>query len=160
MKKLLFSICTLCALQVSAQVRIGRTSINCAGASHVSHGILISQTAGQSSNVTVATSREVMIRQGFQQPNWFKAEQEISDFSVSLFPNPNTGSFTVGLNGFSGDPITSYRVFDMQGAIVTEGNPQTETDFPVTMPNASTGVYYLHIESRAGKCSTVKISVL
>lgn len=160
MIRLLFSFFVLCALHVSAQVRIGRSSINCAGATHISNGIMISQTAGQSSNVKVASNREVMIRQGFQQPNRYKVEQGPSDFNVKLYPNPNNGSFTVGLNGFRGDPVVTYRVLDAQGALVCEENPQAETDFPVTLPNASSGIYFLQLHSKAGKKSTLKISIL
>jgi hypothetical protein len=160
MKKLILSFFVLCALSVGAQVRIGRTSINCAGATHISNGIMICQTAGQSSNVTVAANREVMIRQGFQQPNWYKVEQQPSDFNVSLFPNPNNGSFTVGLNGFNGDPVVNYQVLDIQGALICEENPQTETDFPITLPSVSTGVYFLQLHSKSGKKSLLKISIL
>lgn len=148
------------ALHLDAQVRIGRTSINCAGGSHLSNGILISQTAGQSSNVSVSDAPDVMIRQGFQQPNWIRAEQLESDFSVSLYPNPNSGTFTVGLNGFSGDAVKVYRVLDTQGALVSEANPETDITFPVSLPDVTTGIYFLHLESKAGKKAIVKISVM
>ena len=98
---------------VFGQVRVGRTSINCVGSSTVSNGLLISQSGGQPSNVSVSNSGRFMIRQGFQQSN-LEFSVEEAEFSVSLFPNPNDGAFNVLLNGFGEQETVDYVIFDQQ----------------------------------------------
>lgn len=141
------------------QVRVGRSSINCVGSSTVSNGILISQTGGQSSSVTVSRSGNLSIRQGFQQANVMQYEIVKTDFSVQLFPNPNDGNFNVALNGFEANETVSYQVVDVNGKKIQEVNTVAPASFSVFVPGIQPGMYYLLLTSSTGKNATIKFNI-
>ena len=141
------------------QVRVGRSSINCVGSSTVSKGILISQTGGQSSSVTVSRAGNLVIRQGFQQSNVMQYEVEKTDFTVQLFPNPNDGNFSVALTGFGDTEVISFQVIDMNGKKIQEAKASTPTLFPVSVAGIQPGMYYLILNSASGKAATVKFNI-
>ena len=141
------------------QVRVGRSSINCVGSSTVSKGILISQTGGQSSSVTVSRSGNLSIRQGFQQSNVMHYEVENADFSVQLFPNPNDGNFNVSIKGFGDSELVSYKVIDINGRELKEIHSATPASFAVSILGIQPGVYYLDLKSTSGKVALIKFII-
>ena len=141
------------------QVRVGRSSINCVGSSTVSKGILISQTGGQSSSVTVSRSGNLSIRQGFQQSNVMHYEIVKTDFSVQLFPNPNDGNFNVALNGFEANETVSYQIVDVNGKKMQEFQVSTPASFAVFIPSIQPGIYYLILNSLSGKTASIKFII-
>jgi hypothetical protein len=144
---------------VFGQVRVGRTSINCVGSSTVSNGLLISQSGGQPSNVSVSNSGRFMIRQGFQQAN-LEFSVEEAEFSVSLFPNPNDGAFNVLLNGFGEQETVDYVIFDQQGKQVAEGYAAQGPEFAVNIPTLENGTYFMKFNSSASKKAMVRFVVI
>jgi hypothetical protein len=60
---------------------------------------------------------------------------------ISLFPNPNTGSFTIQTNNF--DNIKQIQVINPLGQIIyTIQNPSDNT---ITLPNGAKGTYFVRI---------------
>jgi hypothetical protein len=160
MKNITLILSVFVTLSINAQqVRVGRSSINCVGSSTVSNGILISQTGGQSSSVTVSRSGNLSIRQGFQQANVMQYEIVKTDFSVQLFPNPNDGNFNVALDGFDANETVSYQVVDVNGKKLQEVNTVTPASFSVFVPSIQPGMYYLILASSTGKNATIKFNI-
>lgn len=155
-----FAICLLAGFAANAQqVRVGRSSINCVGSSSVSNGVLISQTGGQSSSVSVSRAGNLVIRQGFQQSNVMQYEVQKTDFSVQLFPNPNDGNFSVALTGCGDTEVISYQVVDMNGKKLQEAQTATPASFAVAVPGIQPGMYYLILNSASGKAASVKFNI-
>lgn len=160
MKNITLILSVFVTLSLNAQqVRVGRSSINCVGSSTVSNGVLISQTGGQSSSVTVSRSGNLSIRQGFQQANVMQYEIVKTDFSVQLFPNPNDGNFNVALNGFEANETVSYQVVDVNGKKLQEVNTVAPASFSVFVPSIQPGMYYLLLTSSTGKNATIKFNI-
>jgi hypothetical protein len=152
--------CVIASFAVNAQqVRVGRSSINCVGSSTVSNGVLISQTGGQPSSVTVSRSGNLVIRQGFQQSNVMLYEVEKTDFAVQLFPNPNDGNFSVALTGCGDTEVISYQVVDMNGKKLQESQASTPASFAVSVPGIQPGMYYLMLTTASGKAASVKFNI-
>jgi|APGre2960657468_1045069.scaffolds.fasta_scaffold86861_2 hypothetical protein len=160
MKNITLILSVLVTVSLNAQqVRVGRSSINCVGSSTVSNGILISQTGGQSSSVTVSKSGNLSIRQGFQQSNVMRYEIVKTDFSVQLFPNPNDGNFNVALNGFEANETVSYQIVDVNGKKMQESQVSTPATFAVSIPSIQPGIYYLILNSLSGKTASIKFII-
>ena len=160
MKNITLILSVLVTVSLNAQqVRVGRSSINCVGSSTVSKGILISQTGGQSSSVTVSRSGNLSIRQGFQQSNVMHYEIVKTDFSVQLFPNPNDGNFNVALNGFEANETVSYQIVDVNGKKMQEFQVSTPASFAVFIPSIQPGIYYLILNSLSGKTASIKFII-
>ena len=160
MKNITLILSVLVTVSLNAQqVRVGRSSINCVGSSTVSKGILISQTGGQSSSVTVSRSGNLSIRQGFQQSNVMHYEIVKTDFSVQLFPNPNDGNFNVALNGFEANETVSYQIVDVNGKKMQEFQVSTPAVFAVFIPSIQPGIYYLILNSLSGKTASIKFII-
>ena len=160
MKNITLILSVLVTVSLNAQqVRVGRSSINCVGSSTVSKGILISQTGGQSSSVTVSRSGNLSIRQGFQQSNVMHYEIVKTDFSVQLFPNPNDGNFNFALNWFEANETVSYQIVDVNGKKMQEFQVSTPASFAVFIPSIQPGIYYLILNSLSGKTASIKFII-
>jgi hypothetical protein len=79
---------------------------------------------------------------------------ELEDFPVKVFPNPNTGSFTVQAPG-----VFNIEIFDTSGRrIFSSSNQEFSTSIDITSFN--TGVYILRLQdSLSGQVSTHKVVV-
>ncbi len=80
--------------------------------------------------------------------------------NISLFPNPNTGTFTVDLSKVNADDAT-VMVVNMLGQVVYNSNTFSTAVAPVqtiAMENASNGIYFVRITAN-GVTATSKISV-
>lgn len=80
--------------------------------------------------------------------------------NISLFPNPNNGSFTVDMTNVTADDA-SIMVVDMMGKVVAATNTFSTTANPVQtveLNNVANGVYFVRITAN-GVTATSKISV-
>ncbi len=80
--------------------------------------------------------------------------------NISLFPNPNNGTFTVDMTNVTADDA-SIMVVDMMGKTVATVNTFSTTANPVQaidMTNAANGIYFVRITAN-GVTATSKISV-
>jgi hypothetical protein len=120
--------------------------------------LYLSQTAGQGSLHTSSYSDELVLRQGFQQPTKNLNSQSNSCL-VSVFPNPNNGSFHFLTNTTENDPITIALV-DVNGKSFMNLNAEESRtkfiDFSSRMP---VGIYILQLHNSKGMCATEKLIV-
>ncbi|WP_370103819.1 GEVED domain-containing protein [Winogradskyella sp.] len=79
--------------------------------------------------------------------------------SLSIYPNPNNGTFNIGFNPKSGEDI-SINVYDISGRIIYNKtyNSVSRFDEVVSLNNAQSGVYLLNISDGSNKV-TKKIVV-
>lgn len=81
----------------------------------------------------------------------------LSDLSingVSVFPNPNQGSFTIkGL-----ELETAFSVYDLNGKIIFEGVASSTTE-QIQLPKIPSGIYYLQ-STKNGQMGQLKFAVL
>lgn len=83
---------------------------------------------------------------------------ESQSFDFVLYPNPNSGSFTIQMNGFSGD--FGMNVYDMRGRRIFEKKSASSGDVFVQSVslNAQAGVYMIEVTSE-GRRSVKKFVV-
>jgi PKD repeat protein len=81
----------------------------------------------------------------------------LSDLSingVSVFPNPNQGSFTIkGL-----ELETAFSVYDLNGKIIFEGVASSTAE-QIQLPKITSGIYYLQ-STKNGQMGQLKFAVL
>lgn len=79
--------------------------------------------------------------------------------NLSIYPNPNNGTFTIGFNPKSGDNI-NIEVYDIRGRAIFNKtfNSTTRFDEAIQLSNAQSGVYLLNISDGSFKV-TKKIIV-
>lgn len=80
--------------------------------------------------------------------------------NISLFPNPNTGSFTVDMSQVTANDA-SIMVVDMMGKVIANVNTFSTTANPVQtidLNTAANGIYFVRITAN-GVTATSKISV-
>jgi len=73
--------------------------------------------------------------------------------SVTVYPNPNTGSFTIS----TAESIISMQIINMLGETVYEITPGTRHDFQIT--GLDKGIYLLKINGKANHLQVEKIAV-
>ena len=86
------------------------------------------------------------------------AEQTFEN-GISIFPNPNSGTFTIAVDANVGDMVIV--ITDMQGRVVyssNENDVQAGFAKQINLENISSGLYLMHITAN-GKQRTEKISV-
>jgi len=73
--------------------------------------------------------------------------ENLAGFEVSVFPNPNTGQFSIELNG-ENDEMINLRVYNSIGNIVYElENIKIDQSYSETLNlDVEQGIYYLRIE--------------
>ena len=72
---------------------------------------------------------------------------ELSNGSwVSLYPNPNNGSFTLELNGGDAEEI-NIEIRNIVGQTVYSTKAQTGNKIQINLENISTGVYFVNVQS-------------
>ena len=121
-----------------------RSSISSFGKSTSSDNIILHQTVGQSSNVNVAKSDDIFLRQGFQQPPFFSiTERNIALVSAELYPNPNNGNFTLLVETQKNNNY-NFQINDMVGASLAKGYGSSKEPLPLTYYLAA-GLYIVNI---------------
>jgi PKD repeat protein len=79
---------------------------------------------------------------------------DLSNNGISVFPNPNQGSFTIkGL-----ELETAFSVYDLNGKIIFEGVASSETE-QIQLPKITSGIYYLQ-STKNGQMGQLKFAVL
>jgi PKD repeat protein len=79
---------------------------------------------------------------------------DLSNNGISVFPNPNQGSFTIkGL-----EVETAFSVYDLNGKIIFEGVSSSTTE-QIQLPKITSGIYYLQ-STKNGQVGQLKFAVL
>jgi len=79
---------------------------------------------------------------------------DLSNNGISVFPNPNQGSFTI--NGLELE--TAFSVYDLNGKIIYEGLASSTTE-QIQLPKITSGIYYLR-STKNGQIGQLKFAVL
>jgi len=79
---------------------------------------------------------------------------DLSNNGISVFPNPNQGSFTI--NGLELE--TAFSVYDLNGKIIFEGLASSTTE-QIQLPKITSGIYYLR-STKNGQIGQLKFAVL
>ena len=91
-------------------------------------------TVGQSSPTSVFQTRNFQIRQGFQQPRGVYAQNiNIEEIEFNLFPNPNSGHFSIELLNAK-EPNIRFSIRDMAGRVICAGYGQSDITNNVVLP--------------------------
>ena len=75
-------------------------------------------------------------------------ENELNEIGVSLFPNPNKGSFNLQFD--KEQQINSLFITDINGRLIKEITPQKTLNYEINFEGAS-GIYFLNMMSENEK---------
>lgn len=72
------------------------------------------------------------------------ATTELKDLEFNLYPNPNTGSFTIDIPGNDDDSKYTYQILNLTGALIQSGSV---TQDEIQLNNTAAGIYLLQLNS-------------
>lgn len=104
---------------------------------------------------SVQTAR--FIRPIFGTPTLVSVEDELTGPALSVYPNPNAGSFFVKVN--AGLDVQNVEVVDMVGRVVTEANVQTigSDRYQLDLTAATPGIYFVRVTDAQQRSHTQKV---
>ena len=86
------------------------------------------------------------------------SEPTTSPIDLTLFPNPTSNSFWVGLTHSQGEDIASIKVFNTLGQIVQQHQPSVNQPFhKVDLSPAADGMYWVQVRLRDGRSTAVPL---
>lgn len=132
--------------QLSSGQAILRSSISCFGSTYTDVGLILRQTAGQSSSTEVLKDKELVLRQGFQQPLApMDTFRELAPLDFAISPNP--AKDLIRLRFMKEIPRCVISIWDMNGhplhEYISEGVLSKWLDLKVIKP----GVYIITVAS-------------
>jgi hypothetical protein len=137
-------------------IRIKRETIGSCGKSSFTSSLKVLSTVGQASIVSNETESDYLkVSQGFQKAASNKWDS--NDWSISVFPNPNTGvfSFTTTLpEGHSFD----FEILDASGRIIYRNKGTGDSTIEVDLKTVLDGYYFLNVQTNYSS-STFKLAV-
>ncbi|MDO1446319.1 T9SS type A sorting domain-containing protein [Rhodocytophaga aerolata] len=149
----MFKLVSILAFLCLAQMVRGQTVIASAGNSSASGNVHLSWTIGETITFTGITSTRILTN-GFQQasivvsPIARQAGEDISDFEVSVFPNPTQDILTISTNPEEQHAVT---ITHLSGELVKSFLVQGKVE--VDIKDLSAGIYLLSIVSKTTKNS-------
>ena len=158
MKKVFILVCALFIVVDLYSQQIIRSSLNSFGNTAVVNGVQYRQTVGQPSNTSVFSSKEVVLRQGFQQPVISTGANASKECSLNLSPNPTSDFVTLEF----GEEIGEYQVsvFDLNGALVYRGESTADKTHKMDIRKMANGVYLLNVLSKTGYHCNQKLVII
>jgi len=163
MKKLLIICMAMLPLVVSGQ-SLDRQVIGSAGDYTSAGNVQLSWTVGEVA-ITTASSGNLVITQGFQQPDGLVIgiESPISGLSINLFPNPTQDIVVLKLNSKEAQEL-QLQWYDMLGQLV--GDMQTasvhgEYSREFDLSHFAPGTYFLVMRDKQSRfIESIKIEKL
>ncbi len=142
---------TLLTISFGYSQEIARSVISPYGTSGSTNGIYLSQTAGQASAYTTSGDDKTTLRQGFQQPLMLASGAESQLITITVYPNPNNGSFSFAAD-LPRDDTFAYSIHDGAGKDLYSGKGNGQEECFVTLSEATaSGTYYIRVQT--GKLS-------
>jgi hypothetical protein len=123
-----------------------RSSMGCIGATYTENGLILRQTIGQSSNTTVISNGEFVIRQGFQQPITTVNSPEANiPVDFTLYPNPAHHYTSIVFK----EQVNPYSIIirNINGAVLAKFDNQTLQSRELILEDYMSGVYIVTIVS-------------
>lgn len=78
--------------------------------------------------------------------------------SISVFPNPHNGNFSIQLNRMAPEDVISLDVLDINGISVLHRNKITDIRIDLSLDNIAKGLYLVKVETQS-KIHTQKVSI-
>jgi hypothetical protein len=137
-----------------------RSSISSFGGSVQNEGIYLSQTGGQGSLHVQSKNEGVLLHQGFEQAfNLFASDNRFTAIQVRVYPNPNTGQFSIATD-LGRDTAYELALYDAMGKLVHRDQFEAGILQQVTLSNeVSPGAYTLRIWTTKGYTGTTKLII-
>lgn len=153
---LFFLFSSITSFSQENTVRIKRETIGSCGTSSFTSNLKVHSTVGQASIVSNETNSDYLqLSQGFQKAASNK--WDIYDWSISVFPNPNSGvfSFTTTLpESHSFD----FEILDARGRIIYRNKGNGNSTIEVDLKTVLDGYYFLNVQTKYSS-STFKLAV-
>ena len=85
--------------------------------------------------------------------SWGSVSSDLNLGSVNVYPNPNNGSFTIGLNGWEGNSQIMLRMTDAQGREVfnNTGEELIGEKKVMNLQGLAKGIYNLEVAGDHGR---------
>lgn len=94
------------------------------------------------------------LTQGFHQTNWtITSVEDISNYNVSIFPNPTDDVINVKTSVFEG---VYYLFYDINGKLLKEGN-LTSGQTPIDVSQFAAGSYILTLNNKSKNLKKIKL---
>lgn len=84
-------------------------------------------------------------------------EDKIDKFEFNLFPNPNSGEFTIKMKEFKNN--LAYNILDFSGRTI-QSSPIYGNTTTVSLSNIAAGIYFCQLKSKSGEIIAVKKVVI
>ena len=141
-KMILLILSTFIGINHLHSQEIVRQNIGCFSSVDFKTGVLLRQSIGQSSSTDVISNGQYTVRQGFQQPLFFKQIENLENkFPVVVFPNPFKEIFTIQIDDLK-SPIL-VRVIDQNGKFIFQSILEDNQPFVLNTEGWSSGIYIL-----------------
>lgn len=139
---------------------ICRSALSAFGGSATANGIYLSQTGGQGSLHVQSQNEGVALYQGFEQAfNLFASDNRSTAIQVRVYPNPNTGQFSIATD-LGRDTAYELALYDAMGKLVHRDQFEPGIQQQVTLSNeVSPGAYTLRIWTTKGYTGTTKLII-
>lgn len=149
------------SFSIAAQSQaIKRSSIGAVGNSFENNSIKLNQSVGQNSVHDKIENTEIILRQGFQQPERKSSNKASNLIDIHVFPNPNEGEFTA-LIGIDRNEEFNFTLTDSQGRIIMNDSKINTVENNFSVHNATQkGTYILRIVTKSGKFGQAKLIII
>ncbi len=141
----------------STAQNIVRQSLSCLGSNNITEGVFLRQTVGQSSNTSIISNDNGLIRQGFLQPISLKGVKYYAETNLELivYPNPTENIFYINIEGEQED--YTILVYDVLGKAIYSRMILNKTNTLINSIKWYPGIYIIKVFNKNKLLSTKKI---
>lgn len=128
---------------------VQRQTVSAQGGVYKANGLVFSQSIGQLSVIGTSITSRFTFQQGFQQSLVAMVSNTISvpDFTVTIFPNPVTDSFTITVANAPEEPLT-IKITNLLGQVLYQGQlPSFQSQKTIPFGSFSNGTYLVQLFS-------------
>jgi hypothetical protein len=126
-----------------------RSVIGGLGSSSFNNDILLQSTIGQPAIIgTEKHLNGLVLRQGFQQ-SYSIDPAGMENLTITLFPNPNNGSFQF-FTDLNSDTPYQFEITDARGRVILNGSAKGSEYNHLDIMQMANSIYYLNIRTTKG----------
>lgn len=147
---IIFCFINCIVLQTSGYCQmVQRQTVSAQGGVYNANGLQFSQSIGQLSVIGTSTTPRLTFQQGFQQSlvAIFSNAFSVSDFSVTIYPNPVVDSFTISVPNAPEAPLT-IKITNLLGQVLYQGQLASfQSQKTIPFESFSNGTYLVQLFS-------------
>ena len=140
---------------------IARQSISSYGATSLTGGVTLSQTAGQSYSTSTGNKVNPTVNQGFQQPGTFVIEKVKYDLpgelDIKIFPNPSSSKVFINSTKELGN--CSIKIVNYQGRCLISEKVTQFTNYQLNCETWVNGIYIITITDMNNNTQTSQLII-